>query len=81
MNKLKVKLREPRRVYPKVTVVPATECRLDDPLRRIPTLAGRPVPRRGLDLDRGDRPRRHRHSTWVLVATGSPRVLVIGGAS
>lgn len=79
MTKLRVKLKEPRHVYPKVTVVEVTECRLDHPLRGHPHLAGRSVPRRGLNLDRRCRCSSHRHSTWLLVATDSPRLLVRGG--
>lgn len=81
MTKLRVKLKEPQRVYPKVIVVAATECRVDHSLYRWITLAGGSPAGRGLDMDRRHRHSRHRHSTWLLVATASPRLLVRGGAS
>lgn len=81
MNKLKVKLREPRHVYPKVTVIPLIECGLDDLGYRGTSVAGGSSAGRGLDLDRRHSSDRRRHTTWLLVASHSPRLLVKGGSS
>lgn len=79
MNKLKVKLREPRHVHPKVTVIPLTECGLDDLVYRGTSVAGGSSAGRGLDLDRRHRFDRHCDPVVILVATTPRRLALRGG--
>lgn len=79
MNDVRIKLREPRHVYPKVIVIPVTECGLDDLVHRGTALAGSAPADRNLDLDRRHRRSCHPHPVGILVATTPPRLLVRGG--
>lgn len=79
MTKLRVKLREPQHVYPKVIVVAAPRGRLDHPDYRLAALVRRPLIGRRLDLDRRHHRAVDRHPAWIVVAQHSPRVLVRGG--